>query len=217
VPIKTINLSFTSRLFAAAIGLAAAIIFVNLSAGPLAAQAEHQDIKVVSEVTLTSPDYRFRAQPCDSLTKLVRRAIMTFDEASNEIELSKEGIIYAETNIVQSMGAYLLDIDDEVIVRGQDVIKYATNSLELTESQREAWSVYIPSVDFELIHTQEPENIDEIVQIIQEQVDLNDDIEVDEDPDETVDTASTLWWFAGLGSAVIIWYLLWKREDSTTE
>lgn len=163
--------------------------------------------EVTSEVT-----YRYVAEECDSLTKLVRRAILVYDQANDEIELSKPGIIYAETNIVQNMGAYLLDIGDEVVVNGEDVEKYALSSLDLTQDQIAAWDVYTSSVDFTIPTIQQPENVEEVVEEIKEEI-AEENGEAEEVVVEEDEEASAVWWFAGIGGAAVVWYLLWRRKE----
>jgi len=192
---------------------ACTMILLSMTSQSVQAQENEETLQVVDQTILISQDYRFTAQPCDSLTKLVRRAIITFDDANDNIALTEEGIIYAETNIVQDMGAYLLDVGDKVVVSGEAVEKYATNSGNLSPEQIAAWGIYVPKVDFDLERTQEPENLDEV---ISDTNDNNTDVTIDvdeEDNDSGGDSVSALWWFAGIGSAVVIWYLLWKREE----
>lgn len=157
-----------------------------------------------------SVDFKFIAEPCDNLTKLVRRSLLVYDDQNNQIELTEEGIVFAETNIVQMLGAYMLDIGDEVVIDAELVEKYAMESLGLSESQVAAWSIYVPVVDYDLEHTQQPINLEQVVQ------DISDAMDIDEpdEPDEEDESVSAIWWVAGIASAVFVWYLLWRREEA---
>lgn len=155
------------------------------------------------------PNYKFVAEPCDSLTKLVRRAVLIYDASNSLIKLSKARIIYIETNIVQDMGAYWLDIGDNVVVSGRAVAKYAEKAGDLTKAQIQAWQRYVPSVDFNISSTQQPRNLEEIKEAI------SDYVEQEKPVAETpAEKSSAVWWYAGVGSVAIVWYLLWKREES---
>jgi hypothetical protein len=186
------------------------VILVTMFSSRYVIAQEQIDVESNPQVVVNT-DFIFNSEPCDSLTKLVRRSLLVYDQENNEIELSQAGIIFAETNIVQTMGAYLLDIGDEVIISYDEVSEYAHKSLELSNSQIAAWSVYIPDVDFGLSHTQQPTNLQEFVDEVSGDLlsgEPADDIETDES-----NSVSAVWWIIGVGSVVVVWYLLWHREE----
>lgn len=172
-------------------------------------------VSAKSEVSVTEtkqlPDYRYTARPCDSLTKLVRRSVMIYDANNKLLALTKARIIYVETNIVQDMGAYLLDIGDNVVISGQLIASYVNKSFNLSVNQLKAWQRYVPSVDFELSNIQQPKNLGTVKAKI---ADFLDQVDTDTKTDEdTSKNSSPIWWYAGIGSVAIVWYLLWKREE----
>ena len=172
-------------------------------------QTESKEQGTENKEQKSLPNYKFVAEPCDSLTKLVRRAILTYDASNSLIKLTKARIIYVETNIVQDMGAYWLDIGDNVVISGQAVANYASKSRKLPRSQVLAWQRYVPSVDFSISSTQQPHNLKEIKEAISDFVEQEKPV-----PETPAAKSSAVWWFAGVGSAALVWYLLWKREDS---
>lgn len=156
-------------------------------------------------------EFEFVAEPCDNLTKLVRRSILIYDENNQQVELSKSDIVFVETNVVQKMGAFGLDIGDEVVIDGGLIAKYAAEAQGLSEDQTAAWSVYVPVVDYQLDHTQQPDNLDQVVDVLSGATANNvDDVS---DADSGATSVSAFWWFAGVGAALVVWYLLWRREE----
>lgn len=167
--------------------------------------------EVLTTATEQLPNYKYTALPCDSLTKLVRRSIMIYDATNKSVALTKTRIIYVETNIVQDMGAYLLDIGDNVVISGQLIASYVDKSFNLSARQLKAWQRYVASVDFELSNIQQPKNLKTIKAEI---VDFLDQVDSEtKEDDDTSKNNSPIWWYAGIGSVTVVWYLLWKREE----
>jgi len=213
-----VNIKIPIRFISVVLATIVTLLLIALGSQATFAQ-EQADIDTTTSTTVVSShagvatEYKFVAKPCDSLTKLVRKSILIYDEANSDIKLSQEAILYAETNIVQNMGAYLLDIGDEVAVSSQEIASFANSSQELSQSQIDAWGMYVSGVDFDLDHTQDPFNIDEVVaDAVDDTTDTPTQSDVEDIEEEN--SVSAFWWFGGIGSAVVIWYLLWKREDN---
>lgn len=164
--------------------------------------------------------FEYVAIDCNNLTQLVRRSVQIFDAESDEVELSPAAIIFAETNIVQKMGSFQLDIGDKVSVPRDLVAQYAQMSAGLSEIQLAAWDRYAQNVNFELVEIAEPTNItvapDNTITPVDEAADeeLSDESPLTElEAESEQDNASVIWWFVGIGAVLLLWYILWRRPE----
>jgi hypothetical protein len=91
--------------------------------------------------------YTYTAQRRDSYTKIARKAVQTYG-IREDVSLSPAQIIFAETNMTKEAGSPLLAIDQEVIINESTIIDWVKKSQELNEIAIDAWSAYVPFVDF---------------------------------------------------------------------
>jgi len=91
--------------------------------------------------------YAYIAQPGDSYTKIVRKAIQTYG-INKQVNLTEAGIIFAETTLTQTAGSPMLSIGQKVELKENDLVSASEKANNLTEAQQKAWSVYAKFVDF---------------------------------------------------------------------
>jgi hypothetical protein len=202
--------------------VAAMVLFM----APAKAESASEGEEAVQETSVPK-NFKYTAVECDNLTVLVRRSIQIFDAEDDSVKLSRPAIIYAETNIVQKLGSYQLDIGDKVKVPSALIKDYVESSQDLTDSQIDAWGVYAANVDWKnSTKAIMPTNVEvneknEIVPKEDVVIDLSDETPGDspEDLSENDDETSPVWWLAGAGAVGLLWYVLWRRpeEESTSK
>lgn len=92
-------------------------------------------------------EYTYTAQPGDSLTLFARDAINKY-AAEHDSELSAAQRVYAETRIVQKLGAELLNVGQKVTIKGEAVADAVKRAENLSADQRAAWQPYAVVADF---------------------------------------------------------------------
>lgn len=100
------------------------------------------------EVTaVTEEKISVRASAGDGVTHLARRAIQERLQ-TQEIELSAAQKIYAETVLTQNESYYQQSIDPsaEIDFSNQDIDDVIRGAQDLSQSQIDAWNVYVPHV-----------------------------------------------------------------------
>ncbi len=159
-------------------------------------------------------NYQYKVEESNNLTRLVRRSLQLYDERDSSLAMSEAQIIYAETNIVQKLGAYQIDVKQVVDVPSDLVAEFAKNSQNLSEKQLATWSKYVSRADFDLDNIK-PSNQEEIDNDIAQQV--SDDQAADQAqtpaPSNNEDGAD-LNWFAVLGVAVVGFWLYLRRQQT---
>lgn len=164
------------------------------------------------DVAVVPDSYHYIVQPCDNMTKLVRRSITLYDDGNDAIKLTEAEVIFIETNIVQEMGPRLIDIDENFEVDRTLIEKYVEQIPGLSQTAQAAWSRYADTATFEL------------AQITPTNVPLNDDGSLDTEytppvvqdtSDQTTDSSSTpaYWWLIGLVAIVAVTLILWPSQD----
>jgi hypothetical protein len=123
--------------------LGVALLCLARSSGSASAQAAVDG----AAGTLTYPSYTYKTLPTNNLTLLARRSVQLVDDANTDIKLTPEQAVYAETNIVQKIGAKELDINDQVFVDEKIVTEYVNSSQKLTQTQLSAWTPYLAGAD----------------------------------------------------------------------
>ncbi len=217
------------------------ILLVNLTARPAIVvgqegkeepaeqQTEEAPEEAVEEAPATEeaagPMFRFVAKECDAMTFMARKSLILFDEANEDISLSEEAIVFAETNIIQESGPRLLEIGETVTIDSTLVEKFARESENLSDAQIAAWSVYTGNVDFELA---EVEPVNDVAQAVTPEADREaeaqeqaaaaaessggDDLSDADTVSESI--TSPIWWVAGGGAVAGLWYLLYRRNET---
>lgn len=126
--------------------------------------AENQEVAVAQETTeetaeetvednvepadtAEAENYTYIAQPGDSYTKMVRKAVQTYGIV-NGVDLSSAEIVYAETTLTREAGAPMLEVGQEVVIEQSAVQQVVDKAGQLSEEAEALWATYVPHVDF---------------------------------------------------------------------
>ena len=94
--------------------------------------------------------YSYKASEGDNLSYVVRDSINQYLK-SNDKKLNAAQRVYAETNIVNDMGAYWLDVNQDVQVSKAKVQEYVNSSESLDQNTQTAWQYYADKTDIQAI------------------------------------------------------------------
>ena len=94
--------------------------------------------------------YDYVASGGDNLSYVVRDSINRYCNDNGE-DLNAAQRIYAETNTVNDMGAYWLDVNQDVHVSKAKLKDYIGSSKSLTPSQQAAWQKYADTTSIQAI------------------------------------------------------------------
>ncbi len=221
-------MSATARynyIFRVGILLTAIFAFGLVNSGNVAAQ-EAEEAEVTTEVSgVSSEDFVYEAQAGDNLTILVRRSLQLVAEEQG-VQLDTATTIAAETCAVQELGAFMLDIGDEVIIPTSVLSDAIAGTGDLSADALARWEAFAP-IDEDLADvrpvtapefvdsselvggddtdSQPDDNSDELSVIDSIQTEI-EDAEVDDD------TAPWYWWIIGGGAVGAMWYVLGGNE-----
>jgi hypothetical protein len=92
--------------------------------------------------------YSYKASEGDNLSYVVRDSINQYLK-SNDKKLNAAQRVYAETNIVNDMGAYWLDVNQDVQVSKAKVQEYVNSSESLDQNTQTAWQYYADKTDIQ--------------------------------------------------------------------
>lgn len=92
--------------------------------------------------------YSYKASKGDNLSYVVRDSINQYLK-SNDKKLNAAQRVYAETNIVNDMGAYWLDVNQDVQVSKAKVQEYVNSSESLDQNTQTAWQYYADKTDIQ--------------------------------------------------------------------
>lgn len=129
--------------------LATALLYAMLIVSAPHARAEGGAHDNKSETQTV--DYKYQTPSKANLTVLVRKSLLLYDQQNESISLTKAGVVYAETNIVNQIGPRQLAVNEEVIIPRDLVEEFAKKAAELTPAKQTAWQAYTTGVDFELV------------------------------------------------------------------
>ena len=132
-------------------------------------------------ISASSNSYIYRTQKGDNLTYFARRSIQLYLETRPSTVLETSQIIAAETHIVQTMGAFDLEVGQIVMINLPLVASEVELADQLSEQEKSCWARYEPirqSLTFlKLIgspseaigneitdRTEDPEPVEDIVQ-----------------------------------------------------
>lgn len=90
--------------------------------------------------------YSYKASEGDNLSYIVRDSINQYAK-DNDKKINAAQRMYAETNIVNDMGAYWLDINQDVQVSKAKVQEYVNNAESLDADTEAAWQYYADTTD----------------------------------------------------------------------
>ena len=94
--------------------------------------------------------YQYKASSGDNLSYVVRDAINQYCNA-NDVKLNAAQRMYAETNIVNDMGAYWLDVNQDVNVSKQKVKDYSDSAQNLDSTTQAAWQKYADTTSIQSV------------------------------------------------------------------
>ena len=92
--------------------------------------------------------YSYKASEGDNLSYVVRDSINQYLKA-NDKKLNAAQRVYTETNIVNDMGAYWLDVNQDVQVSKAKVQEYVNSSESLDQNTQTAWQYYADKTDIQ--------------------------------------------------------------------
>lgn len=155
---KSINIALAS--FIALLGLAFLLVTMSVSAQEAEPETTAETTQVdateeesaettteASEEESNGNTYDYVAQPGDSYSLMVRKAVQTYG-VNNSVNLSGAQIIYAETNLTQEAGSPILNLGDNVSIAESAVQKWVESAQSLTEEQQAAWQPYANGANF---------------------------------------------------------------------
>lgn len=183
--------------------------------------AEGEPATETQDQQVATQDYGYTAKKSNNLTLLVRRSLQLHDEANEQVSLSEAQIVYAETNIVRELGAFAIDVGQEVTVPADLVAKYAASSQDLSASQLKAWERYAKVATFDLSQI-EPSTASDKPASADNEDEAGDEVAQDQATEKakTEEAAKNnggtdWWWFAVLAAAILVmWYWLREREST---
>ena len=143
--------------------------------------------------------YIYQVQTGDNLTYLTRRSIQLYVTEDNNMELGIPQVIAAETHVVQDLGAFELEVGQEVNIDVTLVAQYVKQASLLDEASKNRWATYAPikeSLDsiqpLAVPQSLEFEGMSDQTQITVETVDqTGTDEATNTDQTETTSSAST--------------------------
>lgn len=188
------------------------------------------EVQVTNTQTQTSQDsYEFNVVKDNSLHKLARKAVQLYDQSTDSVSMDEAKILYAETNIVQSIGARLLEVGERVKIDKKIVADFCTKAQSLSESQKSAWAAYATNVDFALKDVTVANAVATIADSSTESTEKTDTstTEGDKKPEEKKEEAKKdgkessasnsgtpwYWWLIGIGTVGALYYLLGGRSQ----
>ena len=92
----------------------------------------------------SSSSYTYRTQKGDNLTYFARRSIQLYLETRPSTVLETSQIIAAETHIVQTMGAFDLEVGQIVMINLPLVVSEVELASQLSEQEKSCWASYEP-------------------------------------------------------------------------
>ena len=95
-------------------------------------------------ISASSSSYVYRTQKGDNLTYFARRSIQLYLETRPSTVLETSQIIAAETHIVQTMGAFDLEVGQIVMIDLPLVASEVESADQLSEQEKSCWARYEP-------------------------------------------------------------------------
>lgn len=198
------------------------------SANPVSAQESTE------ESNQNSSTFVYRAEAGDNLTQFVRKSIALY-ASNNEVELSDGQAIAAETWIVQDMGAYELNVGQEVTVEESAVADAVSRANGLEQAVANRWAAYGITRDVDVQPVSAPSYVgtddlkveeepttndstnDEVATETEGGSDENQDVGSTDSTSETTesndsDDAPWYWWLIGALAIAALWYVLGGNE-----
>ena len=137
----------------------------------------------------------------NNMTLLVRKSIQLYDQATPGVSLNEAQIVFAETNIIKDMKASnLIYPGTDVKIDSSLVEKYANSSQDLSETILAAWQAFANRARFDLSHIKANNVVKETSGTL-----VN--------PDNSGSSSAWYWWFVGLGTVALLWYIVWRRQE----
>jgi hypothetical protein len=135
--------------FALLIGVMAFVVMPSTS---VAAQENEQSTEEAQEGEVEATEevsevYEYTAQPGDAYIQMARKAVQTYGVV-NEVDLSLEQIVFAETELAKNASFPVLNEGEMVSFNVEAVKTVVEQAQQLTEEQQAAWAYYVSMIDF---------------------------------------------------------------------
>jgi hypothetical protein len=203
------------RFYSVSFGIGAALflcIFLTSEKAVAHSTGDTSTAKATSS-TNTQNAYVFTAAPGDSLSIFVRRALQL------GTKLEPAAALYCENTVVNSLGAYELEIGQQVTIPFGLIDTCQQQAKGLSADQVAAWQTYVPCVSFDMT------GIEPVSAPAQSQTNTGDNSTDDkgttEDPSpqpessesesDTGSRAASYWWYIGAATLVILYFVLGGR------
>ncbi len=159
--------------------------------------------------------FTYTAKEGDSLSLFARKSLLLFDGQSDNVSLTPAGVMFAEANIVNSLGGRLLEVGETVTIDRNLVQQWAVASTQLSDVDRSNWESYASLADLKLsdvaptnpqpANSDQPESTDENQE---EQLQEGESNENQPSDTQSQSSAPWYWWLVGAGTLGVLYYLL---------
>ena len=196
----------------------------NAQADTTADQTQSATTEVSAEQQYVPTAYDYTVVKDNNMTLLVRKSIQLYDQATPGVSLNEAQIVFAETNIIKDMKASnLIYPGTDVKIDSSLVEKYANASQDLSETILAAWQAFANRARFDLSHIK----ANNVVKDTSGNLVNPDTLVQAQNTDQATSSALTdlatttnsgsssawYWWFVGLGTVALLWYIVWRRQE----
>lgn len=132
-------------------GYIAAVVVIAVCG--MSAQANAQAAEK-TEKNQAKPDtkmYQYVAQPGDSYTQMVRKAVQTYG-INNKKNIGNARIVSIETKLSEQAGWPALEVGQKVSFEESKISQAVEAAMKLSEAELALWQTYVPYVDFRTNH-----------------------------------------------------------------
>lgn len=132
-------------------GYIVAVAVVSIALTGVQAQAAEKEATPKTEQKSdqkSAATYRYTAQPGDTYTQLVRKAVQTYG-INEKKDIGKARIIAIETRAASEAQWPVLSIGQKVSFTQAEVKSWVDNAMKLSEADVAAWRTYVPYIDFD--------------------------------------------------------------------
>lgn len=196
----------------------------NAQADTTAEQTQSATTEVSTEQQYVPTAYDYTVVKDNNMTLLVRKSIQLYDQATPGVSLNEAQTVFAETNIIKDMKASnLIHPGTDVKIDSSLVEKYANTSQDLSETVLAAWQAFANHARFDLSYIK----ANNVVKDTSGNLVNPDTLVQAQNTDQATSPALTdlatttnsdsssawYWWFVGLGTVALLWYIVWRRQE----
>lgn len=91
--------------------------------------------------------YEYVAQPGDSYTQMVRKAVQTYGILQKK-DIGNARIVAIETTLSQKAGWPALEVGQKVSFDEKQIADAVTDAMKLSEAEVALWQTYVPFINF---------------------------------------------------------------------